>query len=208
MTMGFTSSRSSTDELSSYQMSAALAENWWAVAIRGVLAILFGAIAFIFPGATILSLVIVFAAYVIADGIFAIVSALRAARQHERWWTLALAGVLSIVAGVLASLWPGLTVLAFIALMAAWSIMTGVLTLVAAFRLKLQHGRWWLVLGGIANVVFGVLLIVAPLAGALVLTWWLGAYALVFGALLLALAFRLRSQRRRDPGHPAVRAAA
>ncbi len=208
MTTGFTSSRSSADELSSYRMSAALAENWWAVAIRGVLAILFGAIAFVFPGATILSLVIVFAAYVIADGIFAIVSALRAARQHERWWTLALAGILSIVAGVLASLWPGLTVLAFIALMAVWSISTGVLMLIAAFRLNLQHGRWWLVLGGIANLAFGVLLILAPLAGALVLTWWLGAYALVFGALLLALAVQLRSQRRGDPGHPAVRAAA
>jgi uncharacterized membrane protein HdeD (DUF308 family) len=189
-------------------MSAALAENWWMVAIRGVLGIAFGAIALIFPGATILSLVIVFSAYLIVDGIFAIVSAVRAARQHERWWTLALAGVVNIVAGALVYLWPGLTVLAFVVLTAAWSIVTGTLILAAAFRLNLQHGRWWLVLGGVANVAFGVLLILAPIAGAVVLTWWLGAWALVFGALLLALAFRLRSQRGRDQQRPAVHAAA
>jgi uncharacterized membrane protein HdeD (DUF308 family) len=189
-------------------MSAALAENWWAIAIRGVLAILFGAVALIFPGATILSLVIVFSAYLVVDGIFAIVSAVRAARQHERWWTLALAGVVNIVGGALVYLWPGLTVLAFVLLTAAWSIVTGTLILAAAFRLNLQHGRLWLVLGGAANLAFGILLILAPLAGAVVLTWWLGAWALVFGALLLALAFRLRSQRSRDQRRPAVQAAA
>jgi hypothetical protein len=93
MTMGPTRSRADAGQFSSNSVSAALAENWWAVAIRGLLGILFGAIAFIFPGATIRSLVLVFSAYVIVDGIFAIVSAVRAARQHERWWTLALAGV-------------------------------------------------------------------------------------------------------------------
>jgi uncharacterized membrane protein HdeD (DUF308 family) len=90
---------------------------------------------------------------------------------------------------------PGLTVLALVLIIAAWAIITGALELVAAFRLDIQHGRIWLAASGVASIVLGGLLIVAPLAGAVVLTWWLGAYALVFGAALLVLAFRLRSRR-------------
>jgi uncharacterized membrane protein HdeD (DUF308 family) len=90
---------------------------------------------------------------------------------------------------------PDLTVVVFVMLVAAWAIVTGFLMLRAAFRINIEHGRWWLALGGLASVVYGVLLIVAPLIGALVLTWWLGAYAMVFGVALLVLAFRLRSQR-------------
>jgi uncharacterized membrane protein HdeD (DUF308 family) len=99
-----------------------------------------------------------------------------------------------IAAGVLAFLWPGLTIVIFVLLVAAWAIVTGALMTAAAFRLQLDHGRWWLALGGLASLVYGVLLIIAPLIGALVLTWWLGAYALVFGVLLLILAFRLRAK--------------
>jgi uncharacterized membrane protein HdeD (DUF308 family) len=178
-------------------LNSVLAANWWVVAIRGVLGIIFGLIALFFPGATILSLVLVFATYLVVDGIFAITAAVRAARRHDRWGMLTFEGIFNILTGAIAVLWPGLTVIAFIIIMAAWAIVTGALVLAAAFRLNMQHGRWWLVLSGAVSVVFGVLLILAPLAGAVVLTWWLGAYALVFGGALLVLAFRLRSRGSR-----------
>lgn len=192
------------DRMTLDPINAILAENWWAVAIRGVLGILFGAIALIFPGPTILSLVLLFSAYLLVDGIFAIIAAVRAARRHDRWGMLTFEGIANIVTGVIAFLWPGLTVVAFVLIMAAWAIVSGGLVLAVALRLNIPHGRWWMALGGAASVAFGVLLIVAPLAGAVVLTWWLGAYALVFGGALLALAFKLRSRRGRDQAHSVV----
>jgi uncharacterized membrane protein HdeD (DUF308 family) len=189
----------SDDTRSAYEPSAdplnsVLAQNWWAIAIRGVLAIIFGIIAFAFTGVTILSLVLVFAAYTLVDGIFAIVAAVRAARRHDRWGWLTFEGIVSILTAAIAVGLPGLTVLAFVLLIAAWAIVTGILELAAAFRLNIEHGRVWLALGGVASIVFGVLLFIAPVAGAVVLTWWLGAYAMVFGVTLLVLAFRLRAR--------------
>jgi uncharacterized membrane protein HdeD (DUF308 family) len=180
-------------------MSAVLADNWWAVAIRGVLAILFGLIALFLPGATMLSLVLVFSAYALVDGVFGIVAAVRAARSHERWGLLVLEGFVSIATAAIAFLWPGITVIAFVLLVASWAILSGGLMLAAAFRLNIDHGRWWLALGGLVSIIYGVLLVVAPMIGALVLTWWLGAYALIFGVALIVLAFRLKAQRRDRP---------
>lgn len=187
-------------------MSEALARNWWAVALRGALAILFGIVTLVWPGATMLSLVFVFAAYAIVDGIFAIMSAVRSARRSERWGLLVLEGIVDLAAAAVAVVSPGLTILTFVLVIAAWAIVTGVLMTVAAFRLQLDHGRWWLVLGGLVSILYGLLLIVTPLVGALVLTWWLGAYALVFGVLLLTLGFRLRTRHEAGPG-ASVRAA-
>jgi uncharacterized membrane protein HdeD (DUF308 family) len=183
-------------------LPAILAQNWWALALRGLLGIAFGVIAFALPGATMLSLVLVFAAYMLVDGIFAIVSAVHAARHHNRWGPLTLEGIVDIVAGVVAFAWPGLTVLAFVLLVAIWALVSGSLMTVAAFRLNVEHGRWWLAFSGIVSIAYGLLLIVTPLIGALVLTWWLGAYAILFGAALLILAFKLRS-RRPQVAHPA-----
>ena len=90
---------------------------------------------------------------------------------------------------------PAITAVAFVLLIAIWALVSGALMLVAAFRLNIDHGRWWLALGGIASIIFGVVLLIAPVVGAVVLTWWLGAYALVFGVLLLVLAFQLHSKR-------------
>jgi uncharacterized membrane protein HdeD (DUF308 family) len=189
-------------------MSQALARNWWVIAIRGVLAIVFGLIALVYTGAAILAFVLVFAAYAFVDGIFAIVAGVRAARRHERWGLLVLEGIAGIVASVLAALLPGLTVVAFVLLLAAWSIVTGGLMLAAGFRLNREHGRGWLMFGGIVSVAYGIVLIIAPLVGAVVLTWWIGAYAIVFGAALLVLAFRLRAHRHgRAPGAFASRPA-
>jgi uncharacterized membrane protein HdeD (DUF308 family) len=176
-------------------MIARLAQNWWAIAIRGVLGILFGLVALFLPGATMLSLVLIFAAYALMDGVFGIISAVRAAGQHERWLLLLLEGIVDIVVAAIAVLWPGITVVAFVLLVALWAIVTGGLMLRAAFRLDTDDTRWWLVLGGIVSLIYGVLLILAPMIGALVLTWWLGAYALIFGVALLVLAFRLRARQ-------------
>jgi uncharacterized membrane protein HdeD (DUF308 family) len=184
-------------------MSGVLAQNWWAVALRGVLAIIFAIIAFAVPAATMLSLVLVFAAYMLVDGILAIVAAVRAAGRDERWGLLVFEGIVDIIAGAVAFLWPGLTILAFVLLVAAWAIVSGVSMFVAAFRLNTDHGRWWLVLGGVASVVYGVLLVIAPIIGAVVLTWWIGAYALVFGIFMLIAAYQLWTHRD-DRRHAAM----
>jgi uncharacterized membrane protein HdeD (DUF308 family) len=164
-----------------------LSRNWWAIALRGVLGILFGLIALFLPGATMLSLVLLFAAYTLVDGVFGIVSAVRAARQHERWGFLLFEGIIDIITAAVAFLWPGITVVAFVLLVAVWAILTGAMMLAAAFRLDIDDGRWWLVFAGLVSLIYGVLLVVAPMIGAVVLTWWLGAYALVFGVSLLVL---------------------
>jgi uncharacterized membrane protein HdeD (DUF308 family) len=182
-----------TDSLNRVQaMSSLLAQNWWAVALRGIFAIIFALIAFFSPGATLLSLVWVFAAYMLVDGLFGIVSGIRAASNNQRWGLLVLEGILNILVGVIAFIMPGLTVLFFVTLMAVWSLITGVLVIVAAFKLNPEYGRGWLIFSGIVSVLFGIALLIAPLVGAVVLTWWLGAYALVFGIGLLVLAFKLR----------------
>jgi len=177
-------------------MNAVLAKNWWAIAVRGILGVLFGLTALFLPGATMLSLVLVFAAYAVVDGAAGILAAVRAAQRHERWMLLVWEGIVSIAAGVLAVVWPGLTAVVFVIMVAVWALMTGGLMIGAAIRLHIAHGRWWLVLGGIVSVLYGALLIIAPLLGALVLTWWLGAYALVFGVSLIMLAFKLRSHAK------------
>ena len=175
-------------------MSAALARNWWLIALRGVVAILFGAIAFVAPGAFVLSLVLFFAAYTLVDGVFAIGGAVRAAQRHERWGFLLLEGIVDIVVAVAAALVPAAAVWAFVLLLAAWALVTGGLMIAAAFRLHLHYGRWWLILGGVVSILFGIALIINPGMSALVLTWWIGSYSFAFGVLLLILAFTLRSR--------------
>lgn len=181
-------------------MSALLAQNWWAVALRGVCAILFGLIALLLPGVTITTLVLLFAAYMLVDGIFAIVAGVRAATRRERWWPLILEGVVDIAAGVIAILAPIATVFAFVWLGAAWAVISGATMIAAAIRLRATHGKWWLGFGGVVSMLWGILLFVAPIPGAVVMTWWLGGYALVFGAALLVLAFRLRGHRNEPLG--------
>jgi uncharacterized membrane protein HdeD (DUF308 family) len=176
-----------------------LVQNWWLFLLRGIFGIIFGCIALIFPGATILSLVIVFSAYMLVDGVTAIISAVRAIRRKEdRWGVLIFEGLLNIAVGIAAFLWPGLTVVAFVWLIASWAIVTGGLMTAAGFHLNIDHGRWWLILGGLLSLAYGVLLIITPLIGAVVLTWWLGAYALAFGIALVIFSFKLRSRQHEE----------
>jgi uncharacterized membrane protein HdeD (DUF308 family) len=189
-------------------MSAALANNWWAVLARGLAAIAFGLVALLLPGLALTAFVLLFAAYALVDGIFAIVSAVRAVRHHERWVLLLVEGVVSLVAAAVAALLPLLAVVGFVILVAAWAIVTGVLGVAAALRLNVDHGRTWMIIGGVASIVLGVALLAAPLLGAIVLTWWIAAYALIAGISLCVLAFRLRARRLGRPASGAPAAAA
>ena len=181
-----------------------LTRNWWALTVRGAAAVLFGIVALFLPGEAIITLALLFSAYLLTDGAFAIVAGVRAARRGERWWSFVLEGAADITAAVITLLWPGLTVVAFVALTAAWAVITGALMLVASRRLTEQLGRWMLVLAGVLSLLWGVMLIAAPFAGAIVLTWWMGAYALLFGVTLIGLSVRLRSRRRASGGVPLV----
>ena len=177
-------------------MSRLLAQNWWALALRGLAAILFGFIALIAPGVTLLSLALFFAAYLLVDGILAIVASARAARAQERWLLLAAEGLLNILMSGIIFIFPAGAVLAFVLVTAAWAVITGGVLIAAAYKLRRGHGRIWMALAGIVSILFGAALVVAPLIGAVVLTWWLGGYALAFGVMMIVLAFRLR--RRKD----------
>lgn len=176
-----------------WSMSQALARNWGWVLLRGVLGIIAGIIAFAAPLATVGLLVIVFAVYSAADGILAIVSAVRAARAGERWIWFVLEGVIDLAAAAVALFMPATAIQVYVIIISIWAIVSGIAMLVAAFKLHREHGRLWLILGGILSVAWGVLLIMQPVIGVLVLTYWFGAYALMFGILLVVVAFKLRS---------------
>lgn len=170
-----------------------LARNWWALALRGLFAVLFGIAAFAWPGLTLTVLVILFGSYVLVDGIFALVAAVRAAEAHERWWPFVLEGLVGIAGGLVTFVWPGITALVLLLLIAWWAIITGILEIWAAIHLHREmSGEWALWLGGLASVGFGLVLLFRPGVGALAVAWLIGFYALVFGVLLLTLAFRLK----------------
>lgn len=169
--------------------------NWGLIALRGILAVLFGLAAVILPGAAMLALVLYFAAYMFADGVVTLIAAVRAGRRGGRWGLLLLLALSSLAAGAIAVLWPGLTVLTFVIIIAAVSVVTGIVQVRAAFQMGPGRGRWWLGFGGIISALFGVVLAVAPLLGAVVLTWWVGIYAIIFGVASIVLAFRLRARR-------------
>ena len=180
-----------------------LVTNWWALAIRGIAAILFGIAAFLVPGITFAALVLLFGAFAFVDGIFAIAAGVRSGRRHEQWLPMILLGIVGVLAGIYTTIWPIVTALALVYVIASWAVVAGILEIIAAIRLrkKITH-EWLLALAGVASIAFGVLLFLAPASGAVVLVWWVGAYALVAGALLLALAFRIRRVDREVLSYP------
>ena len=183
-----------------------LAANWWAVAIRGFAAVLFGVLTFLFPAITVAGFVWLFGAYTLVEGVFNLIAAARG-RRGEPWWALTLEGIVSIAAGVVTFVYPALTALALLYVIGAWAVLTGVLEVVAAVRLRTRiQNEWWLALSGALSIVFGVLVMAFPGAGALALVLWIGAYAVVFGAMLIGLAFRLRGMQAEAPAR--ARAAA
>lgn len=170
-----------------------LTRNWWLVVLRGVLAILFGAAAFFMPGLAWLSLIVLFGTYAILDGVFAMMSGLISSKFSPRWWVFLLEGLVSVAAGTIALVRPDIAGIALVWLIAGWAVLTGVLEILAAVRLRKEiTNEWMLGFGGFVSIVLGALLFFQPAAGGLVITLMIGAYALIFGIALVALGLRLR----------------
>jgi len=184
-------------------MVNSLARNWWLVVLRGVLAILFGVLAFVWPAVTLLTLIVMFGVYAIVDGLVAIGTSFSRAKDSPRWWVFLVEGVINIGAGVIALLWPGLATLVLVYMIASWAVITGILEIAAAVRLRDEiSNEWVLGLGGFVSIVLGVLLFLQPAAGGLAIVWIIAGYALIFGVLLVILGFRLRSWRAPNPREP------
>ncbi|TCK32640.1 uncharacterized membrane protein HdeD (DUF308 family) [Paraburkholderia sp. BL8N3] len=177
-------------------MDELLGRAWWMLALRGAAGILFGLLALFWPGLTLLLLVAMFAAYALIGGIAAVSAAIRHRSIRTDWWIPLLLGLCTIAAGLIAVAAPGITALVLIAVMGANAIVTGVLDLIAAVRLKRRGGTEWLLFFiGILSVLFGIFVLVVPGAGALALVWMIGTYAIVSGALLLVLGLGARKWR-------------
>ncbi len=169
-----------------------LAKNWWVLLLRGLASIVFGILAFAWPGITIISLVILYGAYALVDGLFSLYAAIVGGGPAPRWW-LAIVGVAGVLAGLVAFFMPGLTALTLLLLIGAWAIVSGIFEIVGAIRLRKEiDNEWMLILHGAITVLFGVLLMAMPGPGALAMIWVIGAYAIAAGVILILLAFRLK----------------
>jgi uncharacterized membrane protein HdeD (DUF308 family) len=173
-------------------MLHALAKNWWMLLLRGIAAIIFGVLALAWPGITLLTLIQVYGAFALVDGVLAIIAAITGGAPAPRWW-LAVVGLLGIATGLLMFIMPGLTALVLLYFIAGWAIATGVFQVIGAINLRKEiDNEWYLILGGIVSVLFGVGVMMAPGAGALALLWVIGIYAVFMGVIFIALAFRLK----------------
>jgi uncharacterized membrane protein HdeD (DUF308 family) len=178
------------------KMTPMLAKFWWLIVFRGVLAIVFGVLALAWPGMTLLVLIILFGSYAFADGIFALVHSINGRDDRESVWVLLLEGLIGIGVGLITFLEPAITGIILLFYIAAWSLTTGVLEIIGAINLRKRvSGEIWMLLSGIASMVFAIILLVHPGVGALALAWLIGAYAMLFGAILVALGLRLRGAR-------------
>ena len=188
--------------MASPEVAAAARSVWWFVLLRGVLAILFGLIALFTPGTALLALVFVFGAYAILDGVTAIATGVRHRGSESHWVWHIVQGVVSVIAGIVAFVWPGVTVLAIPFVIAFWSIVNGVAEVVESFAMRRRGARtWgWMLAAGIVSVLFGIVLTIQPGAALITLLWFVGAYAIVFGVIMVVWSFRLRGAARAVSG--------
>jgi uncharacterized membrane protein HdeD (DUF308 family) len=170
-----------------------LSKHWWLLLLRGIAAIVFGVLAFIWPGLTLLTLVILYGAFAIVDGVLALAAVFgRTGPDVPKWW-LVLTAILDIGAGLIALFWPGITALVLIIFIGAWAIVRGVMEIIAAIQLRKEiEGEWLLVLAGVLSVLFGLGVLIYPGAGAVALAWLIGIYAIAIGVVMIMLAIRLR----------------
>ena len=175
------------------RLAAILTRGWWRLLVRGLVAIAFGVFTWLRPGLSLAALVLVFGIYCTADGILGIWTAIAGRNDNDYWWVLLLTGIVGVGVGAVTFAAPGLTAVALLVYIAAWALVKGVLEIAAAIRLRKEiQGEWLLVVGGAASVAFGALLLARPGAGVLAVLWLIAAYAVVFGVLLVLLAFRAR----------------
>jgi uncharacterized membrane protein HdeD (DUF308 family) len=179
-------------------MLQTLARNWWALVLRGICAVLFGVMAFVWPGITLATLIFLYGAYALVDGVLGVVAAMVGRQPGGFPWGILLAGVAAIAVGVMTFLWPGLTALVLLYLIAAWAIVRGVFEIIAAIALRkeIEH-EWLLAASGALSVLLGIFLVLSPGAGALALLWAIGAFAIAAGILMIVLGFRLKSAGER-----------
>lgn len=169
-----------------------LARNWWLFLLKGLFAILFGVLTFVWPGVTLLVLVLLYGAYAFIDGVLSIIAAIRGGTPTPRWW-LAIVGILGITVGILTLVWPGITGLVLLLLIAAWAIVNGIMEIIGAIRLRKElSDEWLLIASGVLSVIFGIMIAIRPAAGALAVVFVIGAFAIIYGAMLVAFAMRLR----------------
>ncbi len=174
--------------MTTFSILDAFTKNWWVLLIRGILAVLFGVMAFTLPDLTLVTLVLLYGVYALADGL----TAIWVGGQARAWWFVLL-GILGVVVGVFTFIYPGITAVALLYLIAAWAIVRGVFEIVTAIQLRKEiSNEWMLIIAGILSVLFGVALVAKPAAGALAVVWIIGAYAFIFGLVMIVLAFRLR----------------
>ena len=177
-------------------MIEALKHYWWVLVIRGICGIVFGVIAFAYPGLALATLVLLFGAWVLIDGVFRIVGATAGRASDPDWGFHLIVGILGILVGVLTFRSPGITALALVIYIAAWALMVGAVEIALAIKLRREmKGEWFLILMGLASIIFAVLLLWNPGPGALALLWLIATYAIVFGFLAIIFGFRLRSLR-------------
>ncbi len=183
-------------------MMMTLAQNWWALALRGLCAVIFGILAFLWPGVTLGALILLYGAFAMVDGVFSILAAIfKSDESGTPWWALVLVGLLGIAAAIVTFAWPGITALFLLYLIAFWAIIKGIFEIIAAIRLRKEiEGEWWLALSGLLSVIFGVLLIAQPGTGAVAVVWLIGTYALIYGVSLIVLAFKLKGFKERFSG--------
>ena len=176
-------------------MITTLAQNWWTLALRGLAAVLFGILAYVWPDITFTVLVLFFGAYALWDGMFALIGAFRT--SGDRRWMLILGGLVGIAAGIVTFVWPGAATLAILTIIAAWAIVTGIFEIIAAIRLREEiEGEWLMLFSGLLSVLFGIALVIWPVAGLVAVTWMIGGYAILFGIVLIVLGFRLRTWKK------------
>ena len=179
-------------------MVEGLARNWWLVALRGLAAIIFGVLTIINPAMSLAVLILFFGAYALADGVFTAIAAIMRRGNEPRWVALLVSGILGILIGAVTFLMPGLTALVLLYIIAAWAVIRGIIEIAVAFKLRQEiQGEFWLILAGALSVVFGGLLFAFPGTGALAVVLWIGVFAIVFGIVLMGLAFRLQGWNRR-----------
>lgn len=182
-----------------------LAKYWWIFLLRGIFAVIFGILAFAMPGITLATLVILWGAYAFADGIVSLYTAIAGTTHGDDRWLVGLQGVIGVVAGLITFFFPMATAIGLLIAIAAWSLVIGVLQIVAAIKLRKEiEGEFWLGLSGLISILFGFFIMARPGAGALAVIYIIGAYAIVFGVFLIAFAFRVKGHA----GTPAVTAPA
>jgi uncharacterized membrane protein HdeD (DUF308 family) len=178
-----------------------ITRNWWLLLLRGIVSILFGVLAFAWPGPTVLALTLLFGAYALADGILSLIAAVNGSDRSAPPWWLLLVGLLGIAAGIIAFLWPGKTAFALVVMIGAWAVTIGIFEILGAIRLRNQiDDEWWLILAGIFSVLFGLAVLLRPAAGALAVVWLIAAYAILSGILMVAFSFRLKGLHERTGG--------